>query len=164
MMSQIILGVDPGLTRCGYGIISQNGNCSKVLSMGVITTDKKDPNPTRLAQIYEAFKELIEAFEPQAMAVERVFIERNLKTGTGVTQAAGIVLALGSMYNCEIREYTPTQIKKTLTNDGTADKKQVQKMVGMLLGINEVIKPVDISDALAVALCHLAQAPQLEYS
>lgn len=158
----MVIGIDPGLTRCGYGVVLQNGSAVEAIAMGVISTDKDSPTHSRLAQLHQDISEIITEFNPEVMALERVFIELNRKSGTATTQAAGVAMTIGSLNNCEIREYSPKQIKKAVTNYGSADKAQVNEMVKTLLGIQEDIQPVDVSDALAVALCYLAQAPKLE--
>ena len=109
---KVVIGIDPGLTNCGYALISQNGNSAKALSIGAIHTSKDDSTPTRLAQLHDELSDLINEYSPNIMALEKIFIKMNQKTGTGVTQAAGIAMALGVKANCEISEYTPKQIKK----------------------------------------------------
>ncbi len=155
------MGIDPGLTRCGYALIEQNGSSPKALSIGVITTPKEDNVAVRLAKLQSDLLDILEENPPDAMAVEKVFIEINRKSGTAVTQAAGIALALGAQKSCEIAEYSPKQIKKAVTNYGNAQKEQVQEMVKLLLGLSTIPKPADAADAAAVALCHLAQVPAL---
>ncbi len=157
----VIIGVDPGLTRCGYAVLSQNGNSTKPLAMGVITTSKTDPTPTRLAELHQNLCLLIEEFSPFVMAVEKVFFMSNQKSGISVIQAAGIAMAAGQTAGCIVREYAPTEIKKTITSWGGADKQQMQDMVKLLLGLTETPKPADAADAAAVALCHLAQSPEM---
>ncbi len=156
-----VMGVDPGLTRCGYAVIEQKGTSQRALVIDVLTTPKDSPDHERLAELHKEIARLIEEFSPQAIAIEKIFIKQNRTTGTAVSQAAGLAMALGSLAGCEISEYTPKQVKAAITNWGGADKQQVGDMVKLLLNLPEAPKFADSADAAAVALCHLAQAPKI---
>lgn len=155
-----MLGIDPGLTRCGYAVVDGRGSRSvAALSLGVITTPPSDPLPQRLAALRTEFTELIAEFEPDVVAVEQVFFQVNVRTAMSVGQASGLALAEASLAGCEVIQYTPNQVKDAVAGWGGADKIQVQKMVQARLGLSTLPKPADAADAAALALCHLAMAP-----
>jgi len=151
----IILGIDPGLATMGYGVISANRGVFKVVDYGVVTTPKEDSLPKRLFQIEEGVSELIEAFKPDNVAIEELFFSKNITTVIAVAEARGVILltavkGIGS----EVYEYTPNQIKQSLTGYGKADKIQMQHVVTSLLHLSKIPRPDDAADALAVAVCH----------
>jgi crossover junction endodeoxyribonuclease RuvC len=155
-----VLGIDPGLTRCGYAVIDGRGaTTASAVSMGVITTPPSDPLPQRLAALRLEFTDLIAEFGPDAVAVEQVFFQVNVRTAMGVGQASGLALAEAAIAGCEVVQYTPNQVKDAVAGYGSADKAQVQKMVQVRLGLSALPRPADAADAAAVALCHLAMAP-----
>lgn len=127
--------------------------------MGVITTPTTDDLPQRLAALRLEFTALIAEFEPDAVAVEQVFFQVNVRTAMSVGQASGLALAEGAIAGCEVMQYTPNQVKDAVAGYGSADKAQVQKMVQARLGLSTVPRPADAADAAAVALCHLAMSP-----
>lgn len=151
-----ILGIDPGYAIVGYGVIDKDdktGKCS-VLDYGAIETDKDESFPTRLAMIDEGMNHLMKMYKPDAVAVEELFFTNNITTGIQVAEARGVIIlstvkTIGNLY-----EYTPIQIKQAITGTGKAEKKQVQYMTKMILGLKKDPKPDDAADALAVALTH----------
>lgn len=151
-----VIGFDPGLAIVGYGVIDYDGfNNKKVVDYGVINTPKHESFPTRLAIIYKAVTELIEKYNPDEIAAEELFFNTNITTGINVAHARGVLL-LAAVHACGcLYEYTPLQIKQAMTGYGRADKKQIQEMVRVYLGLQKVPKPDDAADALAVALTHI---------
>ena len=151
-----VLGVDPGLTRCGIGIVE--GLPSRPLScigVGVITTDASMALENRLLKVEVELKEWIERFSPDVIAVERVFSQHNVRTVMGTAQAAGIALVTAARLEIPVVLHTPSEVKAAVTGSGRADKKQVAQMVQKLLSLDEIPKPVDSTDALALAICHI---------
>ena len=149
-----VLGVDPGLSRCGVGVVESERQ-PVALHVGVVRTPPGEPVPQRLARLHAEIAALIAATRPDAVAVERVLFNSNARTAMGVGQAAGIVLLCAAQAGLEATEYTPTQVKATVTGSGTADKDQVAYMVRAQLRLAETPSPPDTADALALALCHL---------
>ena len=155
-----VLGIDPGLTRCGYAVVDGRGPGSVcAVSMGVIRTPPSDPLPTRLAALRSEFTALIAEFEPDVVAVEQVFFQVNVRTAMATAQASGLALAEGALAGCEVIQYTPNQVKDTVAGWGGAGKEQVQKMVQVRLKLTTLPKPADAADAAAIALTHLAMSP-----
>jgi crossover junction endodeoxyribonuclease RuvC len=154
-----VLGVDPGVSRCGYGCVESARGQTKAIAVGVLSTPPSQPLPERLAAIDTDIRELIAELRPQVVAVERLFFQTNVRTAMSVGQASGLVLAAASQAGCEVAQYTPNQVKQAVAGYGAAGKDQVQRMVQSLLGLPEVPKPADAADALALALCHIASAP-----
>lgn len=151
-----ILGIDPGTGILGFGVIEiDEKRQPKLVDAGVIRTPVKQADSDRLFTIYDELDQLIKELQPQVMSVEKLFFAQNVTTAMSVSQARGVVLLLGKQHNLELAEYTPLQIKQTVTGYGKADKKQVQEMVRMTLGLSEVPKPDDCADAIAAALCYL---------
>lgn len=151
----IILGIDPGIAIVGYGVIKYENSKFKVLDYGVLTTPAGMSFPDRLKSVYDSLIVLIERFKPDAVAIEELFFNKNVKTAITVGQARG-VLVLGAVNNgIDIYEYTPLQIKQGVVGYGRATKKQVQNMVKILLNLKEIPKPDDAADALAVAISHI---------
>lgn len=155
-----VLGIDPGLTRCGFAVIDGRGPGSAVaVSMGVIRTSAADPLPQRLGELRTEFTALIAEFEPDAVVVEQVFFQSNVRSAMSVGQASGLALAEASLAGCEVLQYTPNQVKDAVAGWGGAGKEQVQKMVQARLRLAALPKPADAADAAAIALCHLAMSP-----
>lgn len=151
-----ILGIDPGTGILGFGIIdvfSNNKNYTTVAA-GVIRTESTQTDSERLEIIFNELKELIEEFKPHILSVEKLFFAQNTTTAMTVSQARGVVLLLGQQANLQLFEYTPLQIKQSLTGYGRAKKTQMQEMVRVVLGLEEAPKPDDCADALAAAICH----------
>ncbi len=150
----ITLGIDPGLALVGYGVVSSEKNSITLLECGVITTAADMPFPRRLSIIHENMKELIEKFSPDCIAFEELFAGKNVKTVIQVAQARGAAMAAAFGTGAELYEYTPMQIKQAVVGYGRAEKKQVQEMLKLLLGMDKVIRPDDAADAVACAICH----------
>lgn len=148
-----IIGIDPGYAITGYGLIEVRGQSLSLLEAGVVKTRPEVPFPQRLLQISERIAELLAIYKPEAMAVEELFLYKNVTTAIGSAQARGVVLVEAAKLGIPVFEYTPMQVKKAVTSYGKADKKQVQLMVQRLLGLKEVPSPDDMADALAVAIC-----------
>ena len=156
----VVLGVDPGLTRCGYAAIEVGqSRVPKLLQMGVMTTAVSDDLPVRLATLQADFEILMDEVTPQAVAVEQVFFQNNVRTAMGVGQASGLVLAMAARRGLHVVQYTPSQVKSAVTGSGTANKLQVQQMVQRQLKLRSLPQPPDAADAAALALCHLAVSP-----
>ncbi len=149
-----ILGIDPGTGILGFGVIESNKGKVQLVDGGVIRTPVKEDDAVRLQTIYEELTDIIAATKPQHMSVEKLFFAQNVTTAMTVAQARGVVLLCGRQAGLEIYEYTPLQIKQAITGYGKADKKQMQEMVRVLLGLAEVPKPDDAADAIAAALTH----------
>lgn len=152
-----ILGIDPGTGIMGFGVVD-SGRQPKLVDAGVIRTKVHQPEPERLLIIYDALREIVAANKPQAVSVEKLFFARNVTTAMSVSQARGVVLLVAQQHGLPVFEYTPMQIKQSLTGYGKADKKQMQEMVRILLKLKEVPKPDDCADALAAALTYAAHA------
>lgn len=163
--SQVVLGIDPGLTRCGYAVLRvESAQAVRALSLGVVRTPADMALPSRLALLAGEISSLMEEFAPGAVAVEQVFFQNNVRTAMSVGQASGVVLALAAARGCVVAQYTPSQVKNTVAGWGGADKSQIQKMVQHRLGLSCVPKPADAADAAAIALCHASVAPFAERS
>lgn len=152
-----ILGVDPGYGILGYGILEKNGNKIKHITHGVITTKKEIEMPNRLSYIYTEFVKLIDTYTPDVCAIESLFFYNNSKTAIRVGEARGVILLAVSQKNIPLKEFTPYQVKNNVTGYGRADKKQVQKMMKILLNLKDIPKPDDAADALAVAWCYAVE-------
>jgi len=157
----IILGIDPGVATVGFGIISETGGAPKPQRFGVITTPAGIRLALRLTQIHADVSELIRTFKPDAIAVEELFFNTNLKTAIAVAHGRAAVILAGEEQNIPMYEYTPLQVKKAVVGYGHATKKQVMDMVRRLLDMPGPPKPDDAADALAVAICHARFANSL---
>lgn len=150
-----ILGIDPGIALLGFGIIEYlPGGRFKPIDYGCITTEAGTPLPERLLRVYEGISILIDAFKPDAVAMEELFFNKNVKTALLVGHARGAALVAAAAKTNQLFEYTPLQVKQAVVGYGRADKHQVQTMVTQILGLKEIPKPDDAADALAVAICH----------
>lgn len=149
-----ILGIDPGLSRCGYGAIVRTGATAHAVAAGVIRTDPQLPLPQRLAHLHDEIEALLDDLEPRAVAVERVLFQVNARTAIAVGQASGIALAAAARRRIPVVQYSPNEVKLAITGDGGADKRAVQFMVTRLLRLPAAPEPPDAADALALALCH----------
>lgn len=155
-----VLGIDPGLTRCGYAVVDGRGpGSAAAISLGVIRTPPSDELPYRLASLRDELVSLITEFGPDVVAVERVFFQVNVRTAMSVGQASGLALCEAAAAGCEVVQYTPNEVKDAVAGYGAADKKQVAKMVQARLKLSQPPKPADAADAAALALCYLAMAP-----
>ena len=150
-----VLGIDPGLTRCGIGIVDSTGPQKlEMVGVGVIKTDPDAPLELRLFELEKEIQVWIKKFKPDVIAVERVFSHLNVKTAMATGQAAGVALLLAAKAGMPVVMHTPSEVKAAVTGSGRADKKQVANMVKRLLKLREIPKPVDSTDALALAICH----------
>lgn len=158
-----VLGIDPGLSRCGYGLIETGGRGARhhgeAVAAGVLRTDPSDRVPRRLLALRDDLCALLCTHRPDVVAIERVLFQSNAQTAIPVAQAAGVVMVEAQNAGCEVVEYSPNQVKQSVTGTGGAAKGQVQRMVQTLLGMTHALRPADAADALAVALCHIAHAP-----
>lgn len=150
----IILGIDPGYAIVGIGVIEYKGGKFRYIKHGAITTPAGMPTAERLKIIYNEINLLLDEYKPDAVAIEELFFNSNQKTAIMVAQARGVLLVACANRNIPLFEYTPLQVKQSLTGYGRADKKQIQTMVKMLLGLNAIPKPDDAADALAIAITH----------
>lgn len=150
----IILGIDPGLALIGYGVIEYKGNKYKAIDYGCVTTSSDATVPERLKIIYQELSNLIDKYNPDDIAMEELFFNKNVKTAIKVGQARGVEILAAINKGKDVYEYTPLQIKQSVAGYGRAEKRQVQEMVKLLLNLKEIPKPDDAADALAVAICH----------
>ena len=157
-----VLGIDPGLSRCGYGAVRRQAGQSVAEAAGVIVTPPSDPLPVRLAALLAELRGLLADVQPDVVVVERVLFQANARTAMAVGQASGLALAMAAEMGLPVVQYSPNEVKQSVTGYGSATKAQVQRMVQSLLSLPETPRPPDAADALALALCHLASAPLLE--
>lgn len=150
-----ILGIDPGTAIVGYSIVDYKENKINLIKYGCVFTDKNLPMEDRLLQIFNELEEIIDLYAPQFMAIEELFFFKNNKTIISVGQARGVIILAGKKNNLQIESYTPLQVKMGITGYGKADKKQVQLMVQKILKLDEIPKPDDAADAIAVAITHI---------
>jgi crossover junction endodeoxyribonuclease RuvC len=158
-----VLGIDPGLTRCGYCVLDAPGpgerRNARALALGVITTPAGDEVHLRLAELQHELRSLIAEFRPTVLAVERVLFQVNVRTAMSVGQACGVAMVEAVNAGCDVVQYSPNEVKSAVAGWGGADKAQVQQMVQTLLGLPRPPHPADAADAAALALCHAAMAP-----
>ena len=150
----IIMGIDPGFAIAGYGIIEYSNNKFRAIDHGAVTTKASTPLPQRLRILGESIDELILRHSPDAIAIEELFFNNNAKTAINVAQGRGVIVYCAAKSAAKIFEYTPLEVKQTVTGYGRADKIQVQNMVKSILKITSISKLDDVSDALAIAICH----------
>lgn len=155
-----VLGIDPGLSRCGYCVIEARGQQQRLRSIGIMTTPANVAVPHRLAELLGDVRSIMDEYPITAVAVERVLFQVNVSTAMGVGQASGVIMAEAATRGCSVTEYSPNQVKDAVAGSGSADKVQVQQMVKQLLGLPTVPEPADAADAAAVALTHLAFTSQ----
>lgn len=156
-----ILGIDPGYAIVGFGLIKSERGAQSMITCGAITTAAGLAMATRLLQIERDLSELLGKTKPEAVAVEELFFNTNIKTGINVAQARGVILAVCAGAGIDIFEYTPLQVKQAVTGYGKADKNQVMEMTKRLLKLESTPKPDDAADALAIALCHARSSTSL---
>jgi len=156
MFVPVVLGIDPGVSRCGYGAVAAEGRGLEARACGVIRTPPGDPLPDRLAALHAELEGLLAELRPAAVAVERVFFQANVRTAMSVGQASGLALAVAARAGVPVCQYTPNEVKQAVAGYGAAGKGQVQAMVARLLHLPEVPGPPDAADALALAICHLS--------
>lgn len=157
----VILGIDPGTARLGYGVI-EGGIKPALLDAGVVETWPDQDMPGRLVTLYESVQELLQEFRPDRLAVEKLFFARNVTTAIAVGQARGVVLLAAAQANVPVAEYSPSEIKHAIAGYGKADKPQMQEMVRLILNLRSVPQPDDAADALAVAICDAQTTPFAE--
>jgi len=150
----LIMGVYPGTALTGYGIISCKGNRFSLVDYGCIKTHAGAPLASRLRSIYVELTSLINKYKPDEFALEELFFNKNIRTALSVGHARGVAMLAGVLACSEVYEYTPLQVKQAVVGYGRAEKSQVQFMVKAILGLDEVPRPDDVADALAVAICH----------
>lgn len=150
----LVLGIDPGSAITGYGLVREVGNKLTALDYGCIRTSADKPMELRLKKIYNELTGIINEHNPDSMAVEELFFNKNVRTALQVGQARGAILVAGAVGNLQVHEYTPLQVKQAVVGFGRADKAQVQFMVKTILGLPDIPKPDDVADALAIAICH----------
>jgi len=155
----LVLGIDPGVSRCGYGVVRRDGGQFVAVAYGVIRTPPRDELPDRLAVLLRELGALIDEYRPSALAVERVLFQVNTRTAMSVGQASGLALALAGRAGVPVAHYSPNEVKLAVAGDGGAGKFEVQQMVMRLLRLPELPDPPDAADALALALCHWWRAP-----
>lgn len=148
-----ILGVDPGMTRCGVGVV-ETGRTPRLVAVGVLRTDAADGAEVRLLRIAEGLEEWVTRHRPDAVAIERAFAQNNVPTVMGVAQVAGLAMVTAARHGIPVALHTPSEVKAAVTGYGNAPKAQVQHMVARILGLAEAPKPADAADALALAICH----------
>lgn len=149
-----ILGIDPGYAIMGYGVIDSDNGRIKAIDYGVVETDSEEPLPERLERLYSGVRQLIDMYHPDCAVFEELFFYRNTTTAIAVGSGRGVALLAAQQRGMPLYEYTPMQIKLSVTGNGHADKTQVQHMIKTLLNLKELPKPDDAADALAAAVCH----------
>lgn len=149
-----VLGIDPGLTRTGYGIIESRGGRERAVVAGVIRTDPDRPDAERFVELRRDIKSIVAEHDVDSAAIEQVFVNRNRNTAIAVIRATGVIMESIAESGLTIAEYSPSQMKMAVTGSGSADKEQLRAVVAMRLGIPAVDGPADVADALGVALCH----------
>lgn len=153
-----ILGIDPGIAIVGFGFIDKNGHKLTPVQYGCIQTEAHTPPHERLLQVYDSTVALIDKYKPDAVAIEKLFFNRNVTTAFDVSQARGVMILAATQKGLPIGEYTPLQVKQAVVGYGKAEKRQVQEMVKMFLKLSAIPKPDDVADALGVAICHAHSA------
>lgn len=148
----MILGVDPGIARLGWGILEYENNQFKILGCGCIETSKKLSSPKRLLAISQNLEKIIQKYQPKILAIEELFFNQNLKTAIAVAESRGVILLVAAKHQLEIREFKPAEVKQAVTGIGNAPKEQVQKMLQIMLNLKQIPKLDDTSDALACAI------------
>jgi crossover junction endodeoxyribonuclease RuvC len=157
-----VLGIDPGVSRCGYGAVVRDGGRLRATAAGVIRTAPSDPLPARLLALDGELQALVAQLRPSTMVVERVLFQANVRTAMSVGQASGVALVIAARGGVQVVQYSPNEVKLAVTGDGRADKLAVQTMITRLLGLREVPKPPDAADALALACCHHGRVRMLD--
>ena len=157
-----VLGIDPGLSRCGYGAVEQTADGPRAVASGVIRTPASHPIPERLRELAEELDLVIADLRPSVVVVERVLFQANARTAMAVGQASGLALLTAARRGLPVVEYSPNEVKQAVAGYGAAGKGQVQAMVKALLALPEIPEPPDVADALALALCHVTVGPLKE--
>jgi len=155
----IILGIDPGLATLGWGVIESERGRQRLVNYGCILTTPQQRFPDRLKQIGEDMRQLLQLYKPEEIAFEELFFAKNVTTALTVGAARGVALAACADYTDKLYEYTPMQVKQAIVGYGKAEKQQIQQMVKMLLHMEDIARPDDAADAIAIALTHAATGP-----
>jgi len=155
-----VLGIDPGLSRCGYGCVTrgEGSGTLRAVAAGVLTTPTSESVPARLATLRADLESVLDDLRPDVMVIERIFFRSNARTAMSVGQASGVALLSAVEHGCRVAQYTAAEVKLAVTGYGNAPKEQVQAMVVRLLQLREVPRPADVADALALGICHLGAA------
>ncbi len=156
-----VLGVDPGLTRCGLGVVDGRPGRASLVAVGVVTTPATDELGARLVALERAIEAWLDLHRPDAVAVERVFAQHNVRTVMGTAQAGAVAIVCAARRGIPVALHTPSEVKAAVTGSGRAEKAQVGAMVARILRLTELPKPADAADALALAICHSWRAPML---
>ena len=149
-----IIGIDPGIAIVGFGIIEKQGSKLIPIQYGSINTEAHTPEPLRLKQIYDAMTSLLQKYQPEVMAIEKLFFNRNVTSAFSVGQARGVIVLTSEEAAIPVFEYTPLQVKQAVVGYGKAEKRQIQEMVKLLLHLPKPPKPDDVADALGIAITH----------
>lgn len=155
------IGIDPGTAIMGWGIVDEQGGALRLIACGAVTTPANTPQAERLLKLYDEITGLLHEYRPDMAAIEELFFGKNVNTALTVGQARGVTLLALAQAGVPIHEYKPTAVKQAVSGYGGADKKQMQEMVRMTLQLPKVLKPDDVSDAVAIAICHAYTAPML---
>lgn len=158
MFVKRVLGIDPGVATTGFGVVEQESSSIVAVASGAILTPAKEPLPSRLAMLAVGLRKVITEHEPESIAVERILFQNNVRTAMAVGQASGVVLLCAAEAGLEVGFYSPNEIKQAVTGSGLARKDQVSQMVQRLFGLDEIPRPDDVADALAIAFTHLTSA------
>lgn len=158
----IVIGIDPGLALMGFGVVESNGYRFKMIDYGVVETPAHTPEPDRLLMLWQGLNELLDKYKPDAVGIEELFFNKNVKTAISVGQARGVALLAVKNNGIPLFEYTPLQVKQAVVGYGRAEKKQIQMMVKTILNLKDIPKPDDAADALAVAITHINNAAMLK--
>lgn len=152
----LVLGIDPGTATTGFGLVRERDDGSlEMVEFGIISTPKEEAAHHRLVRLYDEMKRIIKRYKPDSVGVEKLFFQRNISTAIAVGQARGVVMLAIAQAGLDVAEYTPNEVKQAVAGYGSADKKQVQEMVRVLLSMPSIPKPDDAADALAIAITHI---------
>jgi crossover junction endodeoxyribonuclease RuvC len=152
----IVIGIDPGLARMGYGVLEVTGEEIRAVCYGCLETSGRDLRASeRILKIYTDVGTLFEKYQPAYLSLEKLFFTRNISSAMGVSEVRGVILLAAEQRNIPVAEYTPNQVKQAITGSGRADKRQMQEMIKRLLRLREIPTPDDAADALSIALCHI---------
>lgn len=151
----IVIGIDPGIARVGYGVIDVVNRNHHPICYGCIESGKDQRTPERLLHIYTETAALFDKYPPAHVAMEKLFFSKNITSAINVSEARGVLLLLAEQRHIPVTEYTPNQVKQAITGSGRADKRQMQDMITRLLHLTEIPRPDDAADALSIALCHI---------
>ncbi len=154
----LVVGIDPGIATTGYGFVRDSNNGIQLVTYGVIATSPGLSSAQRLSSLYRDLDQILTLHQPQSGAVEKLFFQKNVTTAISVGQARGVALLALAQHQIDVFEYTPLEVKQAVTGYGGADKKQIQQMVKAVLQMEDIPRPDDAADALAIAICHLHSA------